>query len=52
MRVMEVFSFGAPVYNPDPRHIHDRDKARGWWGVDSRGRRHFWHWDPRGKRWY
>ena len=52
MRIMEVFSFGKPGFNPDPHRIHDRDKARGWWGLDEEGRRHFWRWDYRNNRWY
>ena len=52
MRIMEVFSFAKPGFNPDPHRIHDRDKARGWWGFDEKGRRHFWHWDYRNNRWY
>jgi hypothetical protein len=51
MRVMEVFNLGRP-WEPDPKHAHDRDKARGWWGFDQQGRRHFWRWDPRDNRWH
>ncbi|MGB7799508.1 MAG: hypothetical protein WBL53_25145 [Pseudonocardiaceae bacterium] len=54
MRMMEVFSFGMPTYNPDPRHLHDNnnDRARGWWGKDAQGRRHFWRWDRNRHVWY
>jgi hypothetical protein len=52
MRIMEVFSLGNPWFDPDPRHEHDRERDRGWWGYDDRGRRYFWRWDPRYNRWY
>lgn len=51
MNVVEVFTFGRP-YDPDPRHFHDRDRARGWWGYDARHRRHYWRWDNRRRCWY
>jgi hypothetical protein len=52
MRIMEVFSLGRPGYDPDPRHFHDRDKDRGWWGEDGRHRRHYWRWDRNRHYWY
>lgn len=54
MRIMDVFSVGMPTANPgpDPRHLHDKDKARGWDGRDAQGRPHHWRWDYRNNRWY
>jgi hypothetical protein len=55
MNVSEVFAFGRPgrrPYDPDPRHFHDRDRGRGWWGYDAGHRRHYWRWDNRRHCWY
>lgn len=52
MRVMEVFNLGRAAYNPDPKHRHDRDRSRGWWGWDERRRWHHWSWDPQRRCWY
>lgn len=52
MKIVEVFSLGKAIYNPDPRHFHDKDKSRGWWGYDERHHRHYWRWDNKHHRWY